>query len=73
MWDDPRRQRTERNIDEELASLAGRWNNAVKEWVASVADLAKWIRYSPPPPGTRPIEPWFENEEEDDDGSETIH
>src|SRR5262245_39987016 len=72
VWDDPARQRTERDVDQELALLAERWSSAMKEWARSVADLARWIRYSPPLPGTRPTGPWFEDEEEDDE-PETIH
>ena len=70
VWDDPVRQRAEKGIGEELAQLAGRFRDTIDEWGKSVADLARWIRYSPPPPGTRPAEPWFEDENED---PETIH
>jgi hypothetical protein len=59
-------------FDEELAALAGRWSSATNEWAKGVADLARWIRYSPPPPGTRPTGPRFEDEE-DDDEPEKIH
>jgi hypothetical protein len=31
-----------------------------------------WIRYSPPPPEAKRLEPWFEDEGEDDE-PETIH
>jgi len=46
-----------------------------REWIKNVSELATWIRYSPPPPGAKPIEPWFEDQSEDDDdgGPETIH
>lgn len=70
VWDDPVRQRAEKDIDEELAQIAGRFRDAMDEWSQSVADLARWIRYSPPPPGTRPAEPWFDDE---NDEPETIH
>jgi hypothetical protein len=63
VWDDPVRRRVEKGIGEELAQLAGRFRDAIDEWNKSVADLARWIRYSPPPPGTKPAEPWFEDEE----------
>ena len=69
-WDDPARQRAEKDIGEELAQLAGRFRDAIDEWGKSVADLARWIRYSPPPPGTKLAEPWFEAE---NDEPETIH
>ena len=58
------------NIGEELARLAQRFKDALDEWTRSVAELATWIRYSPPPPGAKRVEPWFEDE---DDGPETIH
>jgi len=70
IWDDPARQRTEKDSDKELAQLAASFREAIDEWSKSVADLARWIRYSPPPPGTKPAEPWFEDENED---PETIH
>jgi hypothetical protein len=70
VWDDPARQRTEKHSDEELAQLAARFRDAIDEWSKSVADLARWIRYSPPPPGTKPAEPWVKDENED---PETIH
>jgi len=71
VWDDPARQRAEKNINDELSGLAGYFRRALEEWNKSVADLARWIRYSPPPPGTKPMEPWFEDEK--DDEPETIH
>ena len=70
VWDDPVRREAEKDIGKELTSLARRFKDVVDTWGKSVADLARWIRYSPPPPGTRPIEPGFENENED---IETIH
>lgn len=73
IWDDPERRDAEKGIGEELARLAWRFKNAFDGWTESVAELATWIRYSPPPPGAKPVEPWFENEEEDDGGPETIH
>jgi hypothetical protein len=45
------------------------------EWTKNVSELATWIRYSPPPHEAKPIEPWFEDQSEDDDdgGPGTIH
>jgi hypothetical protein len=37
------------------------------EWMKSVSELATWIRYSPPPPGAKPIETWLEDQSEEDD------
>jgi hypothetical protein len=74
VWDDPGRRKTEKDIGEELARLARRFRDALDEWTGSVAELARWIRYTPPPPESRSVEPWFEDEEEDEDGGpETIH
>jgi len=72
VWDDPQRREREKDISEELAGLAHRFRDAYDEWTKSVADLATWIRYSPPPGDARPIEPWFEDESEDG-GPESIH
>ncbi len=70
VWDDPGRQRTEKGNDEELAQLCRRFRDAIDEWSKSVTDLARWIRYSPPPAGSKPAEPWLEDESED---PETVH
>jgi len=75
VWDDPGRREAERDPHGELARLAGAFEATLDEWTKSISALATWIRYSPPPPGAKPIEPWFEDEPEDDDdrGPETIH
>jgi hypothetical protein len=70
VWDDPVRREAEKDIGKELTSLAQRFKDTLDEWGKSVADLAGWIRYAPPPPGTAPAEPQFEDEGED---PETIH
>jgi hypothetical protein len=40
-----------------------------------VSELATWIRYSPPPPGAKPVAPCFDDSSEDDEdsGPETAH
>jgi hypothetical protein len=75
VWDDPGRREAERGPEKELGSLARTFKATFDEWIKSVSELATWIRYSPPPPGAKPIEPWFEDQSEDDDdgGPETIH
>jgi hypothetical protein len=70
VWDDPARRVIEKDCDDELALLAARFKGAIVEWTKRVADLARWIQYSPPAPGRKPAEPWFEDEIED---SEVIH
>jgi hypothetical protein len=71
VWDDPVRRSAEKDIDEELTQLAGRFEAAINEWTRGILQLASWIRYSPPPPGTRPAQPWFEDG--DDEESKKIH
>src|SRR5437870_8106356 len=39
----------------------------------SVSELATWIRYSPPPQGAKPVEPWFDDRAEDDDDGGLEH
>jgi hypothetical protein len=55
--------------------LAQRFKMALDEWTIGVSELATWIRYSPPPPGTRPAEPRVEDppEDHDDGGPDTTH
>jgi hypothetical protein len=75
VWDDPGRREAERGPEKELGSLARTFKATFDEWIKNVSELATWIRYSPPAPGAKPIEPWFEDQSEDDDdgGPETIH
>ena len=74
VWDDPARREAERGAQVEFGRLARTFKITLDEWTQSVSELATWIRYSPPPPGAKPIEPWFEDksEDEDDGGPETI-
>ena len=51
VWDDPDRREAEKGAARELARLAQRFKNAEDEWTAGVTELARWIRYAPPPPG----------------------
>jgi hypothetical protein len=75
IWDNPQRREAERDPRDELDRLARRFETALEEWTKSVSALATWIRYSPPPPGAKPVEPWFGDQSEDDDdgGPETTH
>ena len=72
IWDDPGRREAEKGNSAELSRLARRFKEALDGWVSSVAELGNWIRYSPPPPEAKRLEPWFEDDEEED-GPETIH
>jgi hypothetical protein len=75
VWDDPERREAEGSAHVEIGRLAQTFKNILDEWTQSVSELATWIRYSPPPPGAKPIAPWFEDPSEDDDdgGPGTIH
>jgi len=75
VWDNPNRRETEKGPHVELGRLGQTFKATIDEWRKSVSELASWIRYSPPPPGAKPIEPWFEDQLEDDDdgGPKTIH
>lgn len=75
VWDDPKRREAEGGLGADLGGLARRFKTALDEWTRSVSELATWIRYSPPPPGAKPAEPWLEDQSEDDDdgGPKTRH
>lgn len=76
VWADPDRRNAEKGATEELARIARRFKNVMDEWSGSVAELASWIRYAPPAPDAKQVEPWFDDsgdEEMDDGGPETIH
>ena len=72
VWDSPGRREAEKDAREELVRLARRFKIALDEWTKSIATLATWIRYSSPKAEAKPVEPWFDDEY-DDDGPETTH
>jgi hypothetical protein len=74
VWDSPERRQAEKDPREELGRLARQFRTALDDWTKSVSELESWIQYSPPPPETKPVEPWFDDQSEDDDsGPETTH
>jgi hypothetical protein len=75
VWDNPERRAAEADSRRELGRLARTFKTALDDWTESMCALATWIRYSPPPPGAKPTEPWFgdEADEDDDGGPETTH
>jgi hypothetical protein len=62
VWDSPERRDAERDPREELGRLARKFETALDVWTTSVSELATWIRYSPPPPGVKPVEPWVDDQ-----------
>lgn len=74
VWDSSERRASEGDPCREFARLARTFTVALDDWTESISALATWIRYAPPPPGAKPIEPWFNDLSEDDDhGPETKH
>lgn len=75
VWDSPERRAVEADSRRELGRLARTFKTALDDWTESISALATWIRYSPPPPDAKPLEPWVVDEFEDDDegGPETTH
>ncbi len=71
VWDDPERRQAEKDIGEELADLSRRFADTLEQWTSKVTELARWIRYAPPGPEAKQIQPWFEDEDENS-GPETI-
>jgi hypothetical protein len=74
VWDDPDRRDAEKGGAAELSRLAQKFRYSLEEWLAGIAELARWIRYTPPPADAKEIEPPFEEQEDEDEGGpETIH
>ena len=71
--DSPERRAAEADSNRELGRLARLFKTALDAWTESVSGLATWIRYSPPPPDAKPVEPFFDDEPDDDGGPETMH
>ena len=58
----------------ELSKLAQNFKYSLDEWRSGIAELVKWIRYTPPPVDAIQVEqPFEEQEDEDGGGPETIH
>jgi hypothetical protein len=72
VWDEPDRRDAEKGNSKELIRLAQQFKTALEEWIRGIAELANWIRYSPPSSEAKSLEPWFEDEEEED-GPKIIH
>ena len=75
VWDSPERRAAEADPRRDFSRLARTFKTSLNDWTESICALATWIRYSPPPPGAKPTEPWFDDEAEKDDdgGPETTH
>jgi hypothetical protein len=75
MWDDPDRRDAEKGATTELSKLAQKFKCSLDEWRISIAELAKWIRYTPPPADAIQVEQPFEEQEDEDreGGGQTIH
>ena len=74
-WDSPERRAADGDSHRELSRLARTFRTAIDDWTQSIAALATWIRYSPPPPGVKSVGPSCDVQSEDDDdgGSEILH
>jgi hypothetical protein len=75
MWDDPDRRDAEKDPSTELSKLVQKFKYSLDEWRISIAELAKWIRYTPPPAdAVQGKQPFEEQPDEDGEGGpETIH
>jgi hypothetical protein len=76
VWDDPARREAEKDTHGELGEVARTFRAAFDAWTERISALATWIRYSPPSPGAKPAEPWFDDaadDDNDDSGPETTH
>jgi len=74
VWESSAERRTQAESRRELSRLAHAFKAAVDDWTESIVGLATWIRYSPPPPGAKPIEHRLDDESgsDDDGGPETM-
>ncbi len=75
VWDDPDRREAERGPTAELSRLAQKFKYSLDEWRIGITELARWIRYTPPPADSKQIVPQFEELEDEDEegGPETVH
>jgi hypothetical protein len=75
MWDDPDRRDAEKDPSTELSKLAQKFKYSLDEWRISIAELAKWIRYTPPSAdAVQGKQPFEELPDEDGEGGpETVH
>ena len=75
MWDDPDRRNAEKDPSTEFSKLAQKFKYSLDEWRSGIAELVKWIRYTPPPDDAIQVEQPFEEQEDEDgeEGPETIH
>jgi hypothetical protein len=73
--EDPVRRDAEKGAATELSKPAQKFKYSLDEWRIRIAELAKWIRYTPPPADSIQVEQPFEEQEDEDgeDGPETIH
>ena len=65
----------EKGAAAEFSRLAQKFKYSLDERSESIAELARWIRYTPPPLETKRVAPPFEDQEDEneDDGPGTIH
>jgi hypothetical protein len=49
IWDDPERRKREKSAGNQIDDLAKRLRKAFDQWMVCTAELAKRIRYIPPP------------------------
>jgi hypothetical protein len=75
VWDDPDRRDAEKSAAAELARLAEKFKYSLEEWRTAIAELSRWIRYTPPPADASQVEPLIDDQEDEDEsgGPETIH
>jgi hypothetical protein len=74
VWDDSERNNAEKGALTELAMLSKKFKYSLEEWTTGIGELARWIRYTPPPENLKEIEPFFDEQgDEEEGGTETIH